>query len=217
MKYNETLQNENDQENQSSYSRSIDVPGALRNRRRSSLAQQIGSLTSIGGVNSLDRFASSFTRAQGFYNIDPTVRQKYSYESALYESYDGDSSVEQSPKLSLITATEDARDESDLVARNSSAVTDAQKSYISEVAPLLTKQVAQDNHLVMAIVGQSTLPQTIFNSINILVGIGLLSLPLAIGYSGWVIGLSFLVVASITTFWTARILAKVWVYTCGIC
>lgn len=58
------------------------------------------------------------------------------------------------------------------------------------------------------IVGQSTLPQTIFNSVNVLVGVGLLALPLSMKYAGWIPGLVFLVFAALSTAYTARLLAK---------
>jgi vesicular inhibitory amino acid transporter len=75
-------------------------------------------------------------------------------------------------------------------------------------APLLIKQVEEDGKIITVVVGQSTLPQTIFNSVNVLIGIGLLSLPLGLRYSGWVFGLVFLTFAALVTAYTARILAK---------
>ncbi|KAF2142712.1 uncharacterized protein K452DRAFT_226056 [Aplosporella prunicola CBS 121167] len=74
--------------------------------------------------------------------------------------------------------------------------------------PLLVKQVEEDGHIINVVVGQSTLPQTIFNSVNVLIGVGLLTLPLALKYSGWVIGILFFVFAAITTSYTAKVLAK---------
>lgn len=57
---------------------------------------------------------------------------------------------------------------------------------MKEREPLLVKAVERDDGKVVAvIVGQSTLPQTIFNSVNVLIGVGLLSLPLGLKYSGW--------------------------------
>jgi len=58
------------------------------------------------------------------------------------------------------------------------------------------------------VVGQSTLPQTVFNSVNVLIGVGILSLPLGMKYSGWLIGLLFYVFAAIATRYTAGTLAK---------
>lgn len=74
--------------------------------------------------------------------------------------------------------------------------------------PLLVKQVEEDGHVISVVVGQSTLPQTIFNSVNVLIGVGLLSLPLALKYSGWVVGIAFFIFASLTTQYTAKLLAK---------
>ncbi len=78
-----------------------------------------------------------------------------------------------------------------------------------EREPLLVKRVVrEDGQVVNVVVGQSTLPQTVFNSVNVLIGVGLLSLPLGVKYSGWLIGLLFLSFAAITTSYTANILAK---------
>ena len=77
-----------------------------------------------------------------------------------------------------------------------------------EREPLLVKQIEEDGHIVHVVVGQSTLPQTIFNSVNVLVGVGLLTLPLALKYSGWVIGMVFLAWSAVVTAYTAKLLAK---------
>ncbi|PYI22133.1 hypothetical protein BO99DRAFT_30943 [Aspergillus violaceofuscus CBS 115571] len=78
-----------------------------------------------------------------------------------------------------------------------------------EGASLLVKQVQHnDGTRECVVVGQSTVPQTIFNSVNVLIGIGLLSLPLAMKQAGWLIGLTFLLFAAMTTAYTAKILAK---------
>ncbi|KAL1886368.1 hypothetical protein Plec18167_000298 [Paecilomyces lecythidis] len=75
--------------------------------------------------------------------------------------------------------------------------------------PLLVKQIEhEDGTKENIVVGQSTVPQTIFNSVNVLIGIGLLSLPLGLKYAGWLIGLSFLLFAAVVTAYTAKILAK---------
>jgi vesicular inhibitory amino acid transporter len=75
--------------------------------------------------------------------------------------------------------------------------------------PLLVKHVQhEDGTQEDIIVGQSTVPQTIFNSVNVLIGIGLLSLPLAMKHAGWILGLSFLVFSAVATSYTAKILAK---------
>jgi solute carrier family 32 (vesicular inhibitory amino acid transporter) len=78
-----------------------------------------------------------------------------------------------------------------------------------EREPLLVKRVErEDGTIVNVVLGQSTVPQTIFNSINVLVGVGLLSLPIGVKYAGWLIGMAFLLFATIVTNYTAKILAK---------
>jgi len=79
-----------------------------------------------------------------------------------------------------------------------------------ETEPLLVKTIDPegDGKLVNVVVGRSTLPQTVFNSTNVLVGVGILSLPLAIRYSGWLVGLSFFLVSALVTSYTAKLLAK---------
>ena len=78
-----------------------------------------------------------------------------------------------------------------------------------EQEPLLVKVVeTEDGKMVRVMVGQSTLPQTVFNSVNILIGIGILSLPLGLRYSGWLFGVLFFFLAALTTRYTAGLLAK---------
>lgn len=79
----------------------------------------------------------------------------------------------------------------------------------SELQPILVKEVEQsDGRIVLAVKGQSTLPQTVFNSTNVLIGVGLLSLPLGMRYAGWICGMIVLAAAAIVTSYTARILAR---------
>lgn len=77
-----------------------------------------------------------------------------------------------------------------------------------EIAPILVKEVEQDGKIVLAVEGQSTLPQTVFNSINVLIGVGLLSLPMGIKYAGWLCGMVALFVCAAVTAYTAKLLAK---------
>jgi vesicular inhibitory amino acid transporter len=74
---------------------------------------------------------------------------------------------------------------------------------------VLVKEIQhEDGSKETVVIGQSTVPQTIFNSVNVLIGIGLLSLPLGLKYSGWLIGTPFLIFSAVTTSYTAKILAK---------
>lgn len=78
-----------------------------------------------------------------------------------------------------------------------------------EDEPLLIRRVEQeDGKFIEEVVGRSTLPQTVLNSVNVLIGVGMLSLPLALRYSGWVFGVLFLLLAALATRYTAGLLAK---------
>ncbi|KAI1355762.1 transmembrane amino acid transporter protein-domain-containing protein [Xylaria sp. FL0043] len=77
-----------------------------------------------------------------------------------------------------------------------------------ERPPILVKEVEQDGKIVLAVSGQSTLPQTVVNSTNVLIGVGLLSLPLGLKYAGWLVGVIALVLCAAVTSWTARLLAR---------
>lgn len=72
----------------------------------------------------------------------------------------------------------------------------------------LERDVLPDGEVIERTVGESTVPMTVFNSTNVLIGVGILALPLGIRYSGWVLGLVFLTLAAISTAYTAKLLAK---------
>ena len=77
-----------------------------------------------------------------------------------------------------------------------------------ELQPVLVREVEQDGKFVLTVEGQSTLPQTVFNSINVLIGVGLLSLPLGLKYAGWLCGMAFLFFSALVTAYTAKLLAR---------
>ncbi|KNC96117.1 uncharacterized protein SPPG_08505 [Spizellomyces punctatus DAOM BR117] len=54
----------------------------------------------------------------------------------------------------------------------------------------------------------STFAQTVFNAVNVLMGIGILSLPFAFRITGWVVGGILLTLCCLMTHHTARLLAK---------
>lgn len=79
---------------------------------------------------------------------------------------------------------------------------------LGEEQPILVKEVKQGDKVVLTVKGQSTLPQSIFNSINAIIGVGLLSLPLALKMSGWIIGLGLLTLTAAVTAHTGKLLGK---------
>lgn len=79
----------------------------------------------------------------------------------------------------------------------------------NDVDSMVIKQVeGKDGTVVTLLAGQSTAPQTIFNSINVLIGIGLLALPLGMKYAGWIPGLIMLSIFAFGTFCTAELLSR---------
>ena len=78
-----------------------------------------------------------------------------------------------------------------------------------EREPLLLRRVEEaDGTVGIEVIGQSTLHQTVLNSTNVLVGVGILSLPFGIRYAGWALGLPFLAVAAVTCVYTSRLLGR---------
>ncbi|KJA26174.1 hypothetical protein HYPSUDRAFT_133333 [Hypholoma sublateritium FD-334 SS-4] len=57
--------------------------------------------------------------------------------------------------------------------------------------------------------GQSTFGQTLFNSIAILLGVGMLSEPLAFAYAGWGVGTLLIISYGFVACYTAKILARI--------
>ena len=236
---------------------------------------RINSIAHVGGVNSLENFARSWSRAAGFPEIptrrpsfilatgdeeigrkseEPTspaehrslLSQQLEQQGPSTDVFEDDSPphlededasrvaglskttspssndvLERAPYLaspfassyggiygSLSSHVNDSsmRHAGELYRRQQSQ---GQQEPDKETEPLLVKVVEQkDGHRVQYVVGQSTLPQTVFNSVNVLIGVGLLSLPLGLKYSGWLIGMLFLFFAAVTTRYTAGILAK---------
>lgn len=79
----------------------------------------------------------------------------------------------------------------------------------TENDPVIVQKIQNEDGVVTVVVaGQSTAPQTVFNSVNVLIGVGLLSLPLGFYYSGWIFGILFMSFTAGATFYTAKILAK---------
>jgi len=211
-------------------------------RERSSSARRssfsLDTIRHAGGVNSLDNFARSWTRAATFFEVAGQQKHQYAYaEDEDAFATDDEDDLEAGPSSHLpsdtlfgrsygsIATIRTARRDSFNVPNVDSAAAVAllnthegnmvpdelisSEVKDSETEPLLVRKVAvDDGKVVNLIVGQSTLPQTVFNSVNVLIGIGLLSLPLGLKYSGWVMGLIFLSFSAVITNYTAKLLAK---------
>lgn len=274
-----------------------DQHGDLR-RRRSSIGLRLNSIAQIGGVNSINNFARSWTRAAGFLEVTPHRPSFILHEDQERDEEEtlqyGKTPYGHVPRTSLLRAQveahgspEDAVDDESIApdsdphdprplsqrdsgnerwglefgsmqgsarASNIGSVRGNQsifaiaphlatplpgsygtsygtlRSSLNESSmiragelwrqqqasrdgagdrePLLVKEVEQDGKVVLVVAGQSTLPQTVFNSTNVMIGVGLLSLPMGLRYSGWICGMIFLLLAAVVTAYTANILAK---------
>ncbi|KAJ3990546.1 transmembrane amino acid transporter protein-domain-containing protein [Lentinula detonsa] len=76
----------------------------------------------------------------------------------------------------------------------------------SGVRHLSTTSKAESRHHIG---GQSTFGQTLFNSIAILLGIGMLSEPLAFAYAGWIAGTILIILYGFISCYTAKLLAHI--------
>ena len=239
---------------------------------------RVTSLAQVGGVNSLENFARSWSRAAGFVEITPRpsfiagerrdddiesvprsdvhpspgeskslLRQQLESEgtssnAVIDEASPQSQEDEEVPELQEVARstthrTGDIFDRAPYLASslassysgvygslssrvNDSSMRHAGKLYHEqqvsgrqapdqEQEPLLVQVIQQkDGERVQIVVGQSTLPQTVFNSVNVLIGVGLLSLPLGLQYSGWLVGMILLSLSAIVTRYTAGVLAK---------
>lgn len=83
-------------------------------------------------------------------------------------------------------------------------------SYLSTASHFGLKKVEdRDGNVVTVVAGQSTAPQTVFNSVNVMIGVGLLALPVGLLKAGWVLGMPLLVVCCLSTGWTASLLSEI--------
>ena len=240
---------------------------------------RINSLAQVGGVNSLENFARSWSRAAGFVEIPPRrpsfvtedrrnddlessrisdvqpssgearslLRQQLQQEGNSSEAVldqeptpnQEDAEVPQRRDLAVSTpdgaggildrapylASPRGSSYGGVYGSLSSRANESSMRYAAELyheqqlkgrqepdkeeEPLLVQVIEQkDGRRVQIVVGQSTLPQTVFNSVNVLIGVGLLSLPLGLKYSGWLVGMIFLLLSAVTTRYTAAVLAK---------
>lgn len=85
---------------------------------------------------------------------------------------------------------------------------DPDEEFKEEPPRHLEQEVRPDGEVIHRVVGESTVPMTVFNSTNVLIGVGILALPLGIKYAGWVLGLTFLTLSALGTSYTAKLLAR---------
>lgn len=72
----------------------------------------------------------------------------------------------------------------------------------------LANIMAKSEYGTLNDIGGSTLPMTIFNCTNMLVGVGTLSLALGLQQCGWIVGIILLTLPALVTKYTAKLLVK---------
>ncbi|EPS41075.1 hypothetical protein H072_5038 [Dactylellina haptotyla CBS 200.50] len=201
-----------------------------RSQRRSSFTPAFVDhlIHDVGGVNSIENYTRSYMRAVGFHELARSPSNWHGFpsddEGDRYHDEEEDLGDDEAQEESASAAIQNAAmnyGTSPGSRLNDAAVRHAGHLFISrqgslasrmEAEPLLVrKESITDEHgktiTVNIAVGQSTIYQTIFNSINTLVGIGLLSLPLGFRLSGWIIGIGFMFFSMLSTAYTAKIIA----------
>lgn len=162
----------------------------FRERESKALDAEMASGALLGG--------SPSTRSSIFANpphlATPSIIGSYgSYRSSTYGTMGRGSFRAQRPSIGQGGDGED-EDEDDAA--------------LGEHEPILVKEVKQGDKVVLTVEGQSTLPQSVFNSINAIIGVGILSLPLAFKLTGWIIGLVLLTLTATVTGYTGKLLAR---------
>ncbi|KAH6603427.1 vacuolar amino acid transporter 1 [Trichoderma cornu-damae] len=170
-----------------------DLRGRGRERERKPLDDEMASGALLATVSSHSSLFGSSP-----YLATPSIIGSYgSYRGAVYGATGGPPPARHRPSIVR------ARGEAAEGGRGGE-----EDAAFGEERPILVKEVRQGNKLVLTVDGQSTLPQSVVNSINALIGVGLLSLPLAFKMSGWIFGLAMLTLTAGVTAHTAKLLAK---------
>lgn len=76
------------------------------------------------------------------------------------------------------------------------------------VASMISQQFHANSTLLTTVPKKSTFLQSVFNSVNVLVGIGVLALPLAFRCAGWFFGSLIFLFCSLSTNYTAKLIAR---------
>lgn len=210
----------------SSYESFTGVPTGS-NRRKS--------LLDYGGANSLNKFASSYTRAQSIAALTLLLDSGLAADDIEEEALSGTSSRGSSidevrsglsppPHVYLDAGSEqflqpnyssvhaEGRDyppESVSPRSKHPNRQDSIDTAVNELAALLPSRSRRASNVTIYITGDSTGPQTIFNSVNTLMGIGMLTLPYGFKLTGWVVGTLILAASASVTNFTAKLLCHI--------
>lgn len=163
------------------------------------------SFLDVGGRNSINNFVSSFQRAQSFSGLNL-------FEPAI-DTIDDISPLTSPPITNGEFGEPDNNRIFDTLSRQgteSEQINNFEFPQDENSSLLLGRQNSKlSNTSERLISGNSTAPQTIFNSINTLMGIAMLSLPFGFKLCGWILGTLLLLSSAIVTDYTGKILGKI--------
>ncbi|GME97451.1 unnamed protein product [Ambrosiozyma monospora] len=179
-------------------------------RRRSS---RRGSVLDIGGANSIKNFASSLRRSANYLNASAEATSEFIVQSPislsvspLYDSTQdqnyGTTETSRTSHEPSILITTPSGNEFDPVTKKSPLLTNKtplrrHQNSVDERTPLWSDESSKNDQIILTDENQnrivvslkSTPVQTTFNAINILIGLGILSIPLGLHCSGWIFGI----------------------------
>ncbi|OZJ05932.1 hypothetical protein BZG36_01225 [Bifiguratus adelaidae] len=187
--------------------------GSWATRRRSSYAQMASSLNS---------WNQSYSRSWSYMSENISVPgSERTIAGSSIDDIINEHSPRRRPELPVmyrdVTRTESPRTRSD--GSIGAAIIPDTKPRVAfpdtEATPLLRHKSSasdmgglEENGEVFLDLGKSTFAQSLYNSMNILIGIAILSFPLSFKYGGWILGSLTLVFSCLITSYTAKILAN---------
>ncbi|KAK6454535.1 transmembrane amino acid transporter protein-domain-containing protein [Scheffersomyces xylosifermentans] len=175
------------------------------------------SILDIGGPNSINNFASSYSRAQSY--VGSTLLEQTESEMRLNDEMSPNTSPFLRPAdIDEVAIGEEEDDELEgFTPTGYNHIRTFQfPNSSTEESPLLQSSSTSTRKLSMSSIASgsrfsanSTGPQTVFNSINTLLGIAMLTLPFGFKLTGWILGSILLIVSSALTDATAKYLGRI--------
>lgn len=182
-----------------------------RKRRRSSFLD-------YGGPNSINNFASSLKRSVNYLSssLGSIGHDATGDADASIDGIQGRSPVSlASPgvpvtaETPLLAGGQQKSPASYIPAVETVVFPDSTPHRLARVRSPLAKTVPEAPEASEAVPTKSTPLQTIFNSINVLIGLGILSVPLGFHMAGWIPGMVCLLLAACSTQYTAVLLGRI--------
>ncbi|ABN66880.2 predicted protein [Scheffersomyces stipitis CBS 6054] len=175
------------------------------------------SFLDFGGPNSLANFASSYSRAQAY--VGSSLLEQTASEVRINDEMSPNTSpfLRPSGDIEEGAILEDDEEITGFPAPNGYdhittfqfPTTPTEETPLFHSEPSVRKMSVNSVSSFALITGSSTAPQTVFNSINTLLGIAMLTLPFGMKLTGWVLGTAMLAVSSVLTATTAKFLGRI--------